>query len=55
MSRELALAELCAVAGKQLSPLVVDVFVGVLREGVGTTQEHENVYQQAVQAVRATG
>jgi putative nucleotidyltransferase with HDIG domain len=55
MSRESALAELRAVAGKQLNPLVVDVFIDVLRERSGTAQEHENVYQQAVQAVRAAG
>ena len=55
MSRDQAVAELNAVAGKQLNPLVVDVFVQILREGEGTAQEHENVYQQAVQAVRAAG
>ena len=55
LSREVALAELRAVAGKQLNPLVVDVFIQVLREGEGTAQEHESVYQQAVQAVRAAG
>jgi len=55
LSREVALAELRSVAGKQLNPLVVDVFISVLQEGAGSTQEHETVYQQAVQAVRAAG
>jgi HD-GYP domain-containing protein (c-di-GMP phosphodiesterase class II) len=55
MSRELALAELHAVAGKQLSPIVVDVFMDVLSQGEGTHQEHESVYQQAVKAVSAAG
>ena len=55
VSRERALAELRAVAGKQLNPLVVEVFIGVLEEGAGTVQQHETVYQQAVQAVRAAG
>ena len=55
MTREVALAELRAVAGKQLNPLVVDIFVGVLRDSAGTAEDHENVYQQAVHAVRAAG
>jgi len=56
MSREIALAELRAVAGKQLNPIVVDVFIDVLRTGEeGTAQQHESVYRQAVQAVRAAG
>ena len=56
MSREVALGELRAVAGQQLNPLVVDVFIEVLRrEGEGTAQEHQSVYEQAVQAVRAAG
>jgi len=55
VSRERALAELRAVSGKQLNPMVVEVFIGVLEEGAGTVQQHESVYQQAVQAVRAAG
>jgi putative nucleotidyltransferase with HDIG domain len=55
VSRERAVAELRAVAGRQLNPMVVEVFIGVLDEGAGTVQQHESVYQQAVEAVRAAG
>ena len=55
MSRDAALVELRAVSGRQLNPMVVEVFIDVLQASVGSTQEHESVYQQAVQAVRAAG
>jgi putative nucleotidyltransferase with HDIG domain len=55
MSREAAVVELRAVSGHQLNPMVVEVFIDVLQASVGSTQEHESVYQQAVQAVRAAG
>ena len=55
LTRDAALRELRAVAGHQLNPVVVEVFIGILGEGEGSEQEHESVYKQAVQAVRAAG
>jgi putative nucleotidyltransferase with HDIG domain len=55
LTREAAVRELRAVAGHQLNPVVVEVFIGILGEGEGSEQEHESVYKQAVQAVRAAG
>ena len=55
LPRDAAIKELRAVAGHQLNPVVVEVFIGILGEGEGSEQEHESVYKQAVQAVRAAG
>jgi putative nucleotidyltransferase with HDIG domain len=55
LTHEAAVAELRAVSGTQLNPLVVEVFIKVLAETAGATEQHRDVYQQAVQAVQAAG
>jgi putative nucleotidyltransferase with HDIG domain len=53
LTHDLAVAELRAVSGRQLNPLVVEVFIKVLAETKAGEAEHRDVYHQAVQAVQA--